>query len=68
MAAGISADIYPENAKMKKQMKYANGTAAPYVAIIGSDEVEAGVIAVKEMVTGDQGNFSLAQLIEKLKA
>ena len=67
-AAGISADIYPENAKMKKQMKYANGTAAPYVAIIGSDEVEAGVIAVKEMVTGDQGKFSLAQLIEKLKA
>ena len=67
-AAGISADIYPENTKMKKQMKYANGTAAPYVAIIGSDEVEAGVIAVKEMVTGDQGKFSLAQLIEKLKA
>ncbi|WP_299207623.1 histidine--tRNA ligase [uncultured Dokdonia sp.] len=67
-AAGISADIYPENTKMKKQMKYANGTAAPYVAIIGSDEVEAGVIAVKEMVTGDQVNFSLAQLIEKLKA
>lgn len=67
-AAGISADIYPEATKMKKQMKYANGTGAPYVAIIGSDEVEAGAIAVKEMTTGDQGNYSLLQLIEKLKA
>ena len=67
-AQGISADLYPENAKMKKQMKYAHGTASPFVAIIGSDEVEAGVIAVKEMSTGDQGNYSLAQLVEKLKA
>ena len=65
-AAGISADLYPEAAKMKKQMKYAHGTGAPYVAIIGSDEVDAGIIAVKEMNTGDQGNYSLTELIEKL--
>ena len=67
-AAGVSADLYPEDTKMKKQMKYAHGTGAPFVAIIGSDEVEAGVIAVKEMATGDQENFSLIQLIEKLKS
>ncbi len=64
---GVSADLYPDAAKMKKQMKYAHGTGAPFVAIIGSDEVEANVIAVKEMTTGDQGNYSLSQLVEKLK-
>lgn len=65
-AAGISADLYPEGAKMKKQMKYAHGTGAPYVAVIGSDEVEGNVIAVKEMATGDQNNLTIEQLLEKL--
>lgn len=67
-SAGISADLYPEATKMKKQMKYANGTGAPLVAIIGSDEVGANTIAVKEMSTGDQANYSLQELIVKLKS
>lgn len=66
-AKGISADLYPEGAKMKKQMKYAHGTGAPYVAVIGSDEVSAGVMAVKEMATGEQNNLTLKELLEKLK-
>ena len=52
---------------MKKQMKYANGTGAPFVAVIGSDEVSAGVMAVKEMATGEQINLTLEELLEKLK-
>ena len=66
-AKGVSADLYPEGAKMKKQMKYANGTGAPFVAVIGSDEVSAGVMAVKEMATGEQNNLTLEELLEKLK-
>jgi|GEM_PF-20015 len=66
-AEGISADLYPEGAKMKKQMKYANGTGAPYVAVIGSDEMEANVMAVKEMATGDQSNMTIQEVIDKLK-
>jgi len=66
-AQGISADLYPEGAKMKKQMKYANGTGAPYVAVIGSEEVQANVMAVKEMATGEQKNLTIEELINKLK-
>lgn len=66
-AKEISADVYPEGAKMKKQMKYANGTGAPFVAVIGSEEVEANIIAVKEMATGEQNNMTLEQLIDTLK-
>lgn len=66
-AAGISADLYPQGAKMKKQMKYADGTGAPYVAVIGSEEVEATKMAVKEMATGEQRKMTLDELLAKLR-
>ena len=52
--AGISAEIYPDAAKMKKQMEYANRRAIPYVAIIGSNELEQGVVTLKNMTSGEQ--------------
>lgn len=67
-AAGISSEIYPDSAKMKKQMKYADGKAAKYTCIIGSDEMETGSLSLKEMETGHQENLTIEEIIEKLKA
>jgi histidyl-tRNA synthetase len=52
--AGIRADMYPEPAKMKKQMKYANDRKVPYVAIIGEEERKQLKVALKNMETGEQ--------------
>ena len=52
--AGIAAEIYPEAAKMKKQMEYANRRAVPYVVIIGSNELAERRATVKNMCTGEQ--------------
>ena len=60
--AGISAEIYPDAAKMKKQMEYANRRAIPYVAIIGSNELEQGVVTLKNMTSGEQTTVVMADI------
>lgn len=50
--AGIACEVYPESAKMKKQMEYANRRAVPWVVIVGSDELASGRATVKNMATG----------------
>ncbi|MCL2561632.1 MAG: histidine--tRNA ligase [Rikenellaceae bacterium] len=52
--AGIAAEIYPESAKIKKQMEYAGRRGIPFVAMAGSDEIAAGKITLKDMRTGEQ--------------
>ena len=64
--AGISAEIYPEAGKMKKQMEYANRRGIPYVVIVGSQELEAGAATVKEMRTGEQRQVPFAELVQAL--
>ena len=66
-AAGIPADIYPEAAKMKKQMEYANKRAIPYVIIIGESEAAEGVATVKNMIDGTQEKVALESLAERLR-
>jgi histidyl-tRNA synthetase len=66
-AAGINADLYPSPTKMKKQMKYANDRKVPYVAIIGSNEMEACQVQLKNMETGAQELIGIEALIEQLK-
>ena len=61
-AAGISSDIYPEAAKMKKQMEYANKRAIPYVIIIGESEAAEGVATVKNMAEGTQEKVAFGKL------
>ena len=51
---GIPSEIYPEAAKMKKQMEYAGRRGIPFVVIIGSDELAAGKATVKDMRSGEQ--------------
>ena len=53
-AAGIRAEIYPDAAKMKKQMSYANAKQIPFVAIVGESEMQAGKVTLKNMLTGEQ--------------
>ena len=51
---GVCAEIYPDSAKMKKQMTYANDMAVPYVAMVGESEMAQGKMALKNMTTGEQ--------------
>lgn len=65
--AGISAEIYPDTVKMKKQMSYANDRHIPFVAMIGESEMQAQSITVKDMSSGEQFSLKVDELIEKLK-
>ncbi len=64
---GISSEMYPKSAKMKKQMKYANDRGVKNIALVGKNEMEEGIIQLKNMDTGEQIGLSLEQVIEKLK-
>ncbi|MCD6090668.1 MAG: histidine--tRNA ligase [Bacteroidales bacterium] len=61
--SGINSEIYPEAAKMKKQMKYANGKAIPFVAIIGEDEMQKGELILKNMESGEQKSLTAEELL-----
>ena len=61
--AGIRAEIYPEAAKMKKQMGYADAKKINYVALVGETEIEAGKITLKNMITGEQQLLSVEDII-----
>ena len=64
--AGIRTELYPEAAKMKKQMSYADAKKIPSVAIVGETEMEAAKINLKNMITGEQQLVSLDELIDTL--
>ena len=64
--AGISAELFPSNDKMKKQMGYANNKAIPFVAIIGEQEMTDGTVALKNMTTGEQKTVNAEELKELL--
>jgi len=63
---GISTEVYPASAKMKKQMKYANDKGIPFVVLIGSNEIESGDITYKNMESGEQKRGSLKDLINEI--
>ncbi|WP_295731959.1 histidine--tRNA ligase [uncultured Muribaculum sp.] len=64
---GISAEVYPDTVKMKKQMAYADSMLIPYVAIIGDSELESGTVTLKNMSDGTQESIDAAALVERLK-
>lgn len=66
-ASGISAEIFPESSKMRKQMGYANDNGIPFVAIIGETELANGTIMLKDMNLGTQQPLTIDEVIEKLK-
>ncbi|MEE4198927.1 MAG: histidine--tRNA ligase [Bacteroidales bacterium] len=63
----ISAEIFPESAKMKKQMTYANNKNIPYVVLIGEHEMTNRVMSVKNMQSGDQNEMSWDDFLEMIK-
>ena len=65
-ARGIRAEIYPDTAKMKKQMSYANAKQIPFVALAGENEMKEGKITLKNMETGEQQMVTPEELIAKL--
>ena len=64
--AGISAEIYPDSSKMKKQMAYANAKAVPFVVMVGENEMNEGRVMLKNMTTGEQSLLSVGELIAAL--
>ena len=65
--AGIAAELYPDAAKMKKQMNYANKREIPFVILAGTEEIKLEEYGFKNMKTGEQEKVSLDRLIEILK-
>lgn len=65
--AGINAEIFPDMAKMKKQMAYANAKNIPFVAIVGETELQAGKVMLKDMTSGEQTLLTAEELIQKIR-
>lgn len=64
---GISAELYPDTAKMKKQLSFASAAGIPFVAMIGGCELAESAVTVKNMISGEQQNVSWDNLVEFLK-
>ncbi len=64
---GINTDVYLEEGKIKKKMKYADRWNIPYVIIIGEEEVKNQEFALKNMKTGEQKELTIDEIIEELK-
>jgi histidyl-tRNA synthetase len=63
---GINSEIFPESAKMKKQMTYANNKNIPIVVLVGDNEMNKEVLTVKDMISGDQAEMTFDELLKKL--
>ena len=65
-AKGVRAELYPDAAKMKKQMSYANAKAIPFVALAGETEMAAGKVTLKNMETGEQEMVDVDELVQRI--
>ena len=65
--AGVATLIYPEAAKMKKQMDYANRQGVPFVAFVGENEMRDNTVTLKNMADGSQETLAVEALIDKLQ-
>ncbi len=66
-AMGIASEIYPDAAKLKKQLDFANKKNIPFTVIIGPEEMNTGMLALKDMNQGEQEKLTVDQILEKLK-
>ena len=65
-AAGIAAELYPQAAKLKKQLGYADAKHIPYVILIGSEEMASGLLSLKNMKSGEQSTLTIQALLAQL--
>jgi histidyl-tRNA synthetase len=63
-ATGVAAEVYPDLVKVKKMLDYANAKQIPYVALIGSEEVQTNTISLKNMITGEQRRVAASELAQ----
>ena len=66
--AGIRTEIFPDSSKMKKQMSYANAKQIPFVALAGENEMAAGKLTLKNMLSGEQQLLDIEELINVVKS
>ncbi|TGV04598.1 histidine--tRNA ligase [Flavivirga rizhaonensis] len=64
---GINCELYPDAAKMKKQMNHANKRAIPFVVLVGDEEMASNTYTLKNMISGEQHKVSLEALIDLVK-
>ena len=65
---GIRTEVYPDKAKMKKQMNYANAKQVPFVVLAGENEMNAGKLTLKNMTTGEQTLLTPEEIVKIVKA
>jgi histidyl-tRNA synthetase len=65
---GVAAELYPTAAKLKKQLSYADAKKIPYVILIGSEEMESGLLSLKNMQSGEQQKLDIAAIIQLLNS
>jgi histidyl-tRNA synthetase len=66
-SAGINAELYPDAAKMKKQMSYADAKKIPFVVLVGTEEMKSGLLTLKNMQSGEQEKITFDELLKKIK-
>jgi histidyl-tRNA synthetase len=64
--AGVASELYPDEARMKKQLDFANRKGIPFVIVIGENERTTGMLALKEMASGNQENISRSEVLKLL--
>ncbi len=64
---GISAEIYPGDGKLKKQMEYANKIQSPAVILYGEDEIKSGKLTLKNLSSGDEKSIKIKELVNETK-
>ena len=65
-AAGLRVDLYPEADKLGKQFKYASSLGIPFVAVLGEEEQAKGLVALKDMQSGEQRSIVRGELVKEL--
>lgn len=65
--SNINTELYPTDSKLKKQMSYADSKNIPYVLFLGEEELKSGSFNLKNMVSGEQTQMNIEEIIEKLK-
>ena len=66
-AAGVRTQLYTEQKKFKAKMNYADKIGVPYVVFLGDDEVSGGVVACKDMVSGEQTTLPFDETLQRIR-
>lgn len=64
---GISTELYPDATKLKKQFDYANKKGIPWVVVVGTEEMQTGILTIKNMTSGEQQKINIDELIVKMR-